>query len=813
MTIRVWNGVQFSTVGRKLKQIIDLYPGDQSGLYVTSSLRPGDSGSHHGGRSFSGSATAAVDVGFNYGSSGYQKRARDFASWLYQYSDNLVELIVSKVGSGNSNGGYYVKNTVRVGPYAHTGSNTSVRHEDHVHIAISSTLADRLLARIKADGGGSQASVSVMPISRRPTLRQGSTGGAVGHLQFLLHNRLKYDIAVDNIFGPNTEGAVRDFQDHWSHLETDGIVGYGTWNQLEVAAAKAISPGGRPELQRGDDGAWVGYAQHCLRKHGYNIDHVQGFPFGPQTEAAVRGIRQEAKDKGHDFAVYDLINEGVWKLLDRVESGKDIESKDGVERPDPGSSYDNNVAPIFGWDASDFDHDRGMRASHIREAAKDGIRFFTHKITEKSGGGQWVHTRAGEKLAAARDAGVPFLGAYVVVRTGISVKAQVDFALAEANRQCSWWKDFPGWFWQVDLEKWSYDAVPVSVGVQMCEELERRTGKKVVLYAPRWAYGNSIPAPWNSVLWNSHYVSTSGNFKSIYPGSGHGGWNLMAGKRPVILQYSSRSVIGGQHTCDANAFEGTEADFARMINAQTDPGSEEPEGLKDLASAVLSGADEADLSGLLFLGIQSSDDRAYGYHNSRARHLAGWTRDGKTDYSVQLPLDNEGDPQDASALDLGNGADREVGTAVTALMTRRLLEAIDRKDSRIVYLREFYGTLEGKSVVGRSHNSEDDNWRLATSSDLRHRWHLHLSVFRRYADSDELMGIAEVLLGIPEEPEDESESSESPDESEGESEESESEEPESESEEESESQVSETELLLLRVSDLLKDLESFLGRL
>ncbi len=147
------------------------------------------------------------------------------------------------------------------------------------------------------------------------------------------------------------------------------------------------------------------------------------------------------------------------------------------------------------------------------------------------------------------------------------MKAQVDFALAEADRQHSWWKDFPGWFWQVDLEHWPYDQVPVSVGTAMCVELERRTGKKCILYAPRWSYGNSIPSPWNSVIWNSHYVGGSGEFKSLYPGSGHAGWATMSGKRPVILQYSSGAVIGGQHTCDANAFEGTALDFAKLIGA------------------------------------------------------------------------------------------------------------------------------------------------------------------------------------------------------------------------------------------------------
>jgi hypothetical protein len=218
---------------------------------------------------------------------------------------------------------------------------------------------------------------------------------------------------------------------------------------------------------------------------------------------------------------------------------------------------------LFGWDASDFDHARGMRASHIQAAASEGIRFFTHKITE---GTHVTHQQCGAKLAAARDSGIPYLGAYIVVRTSPTIAAQVDYALAALDQQAPWWRTWPGWFWQVDLEQWSYDQVAAARGPAMCAELERRGRHRALLYAPRWAYGDSIPG--TDPLWASDYGSNdTGTFRSLYPGDASTRWRAYSGRTPVVLQYGSRVTIGGQQTCDANAFRGSLADFAALINA------------------------------------------------------------------------------------------------------------------------------------------------------------------------------------------------------------------------------------------------------
>ncbi|MFG2038761.1 glycoside hydrolase family 25 protein [Dactylosporangium sp. NPDC048998] len=226
---------------------------------------------------------------------------------------------------------------------------------------------------------------------------------------------------------------------------------------------------------------------------------------------------------------------------------------------------------VFGWDASDFDWDRGPMDLGAARAA--GIDFFTHKATEGIG---TRHRHYGEALARARAAGVPFLGAYHVVRSTSSVAAQVDFCLAYVDAKTPWWREHPGWFFQCDLEHWPYDKVAPSVGVAWCERMEARTGRRVLLYAPRWAYGDTIGG--GAPLWASNYVPGRGGFRELYPNDTSTRWRPYSGRTPVILQYSSNATIGRQPTCDANAFRGTVADFARLIGA-------EPDGLRAVGQA------------------------------------------------------------------------------------------------------------------------------------------------------------------------------------------------------------------------------------
>ena len=89
-------------------------------------------------------------------------------------------------------------------------------HIDHLHIELNRRAS---VALTRAQLGGPQ------PTSR-PTIRRGARGGHVENLQRLLGG-----LAVDGVFGPKTEQAVRVFQQS-KGLKVDGIVGPRTWAAL-----------------------------------------------------------------------------------------------------------------------------------------------------------------------------------------------------------------------------------------------------------------------------------------------------------------------------------------------------------------------------------------------------------------------------------------------------------------------------------------------------------------------------------------------------------------------------------------------------
>ncbi len=139
-----------------------------------------------------------------------------------------------------------------------------------------------------------------------PVLRQGSSNAAVSvrSLQYLL-NAHGAGLAVDGIFGPWTNTAVRDFQSR-KGLVVDGIVGPRTWSALLVT------------VRRGSIGPAVKALQDQMNARsvaagGKAYLAVDGI-FGPKTEAAVYYYQNRVADYW-GLAVDGIVGPQTWQPL------------------------------------------------------------------------------------------------------------------------------------------------------------------------------------------------------------------------------------------------------------------------------------------------------------------------------------------------------------------------------------------------------------------------------------------------------------------------------------------------------------------
>lgn len=124
-----------------------------------------------------------------------------------------------------------------------------------------------------------------------------------------------------------------------------------------------------------------------------------------------------------------------------------------------------------------------------------------------------------------------------------------------------------------------------------------------------------------------------------------------------------------------------------------------------------------------------------GYHNTVAANRSRWPGN----YSIKLSLDDRSPTDKARAIDL-TMSDTEMRKR-----TGYLRDAAAQRDPRLRAVREFYGTLDGKTVFGRTKSSATGAWSWATS-DTSHLWHIHISIFTAYVgDSDALADLVSVL--------------------------------------------------------------------
>ncbi len=145
-----------------------------------------------------------------------------------------------------------------------------------------------------------------MALQPWPLVRQGDKAHPVPSLQYHLRARGR-TVTVDGDFGPQTEAAVRAYQQE-KNLAVDGIVGPQTWQALVVTA------------RRGDQGDAVRSVQEEFQFRNQSGDEdnaplVDGI-FGAQTEAAVRSWQQHLHDNDEPaMAVDGIVGRMTWQSL------------------------------------------------------------------------------------------------------------------------------------------------------------------------------------------------------------------------------------------------------------------------------------------------------------------------------------------------------------------------------------------------------------------------------------------------------------------------------------------------------------------
>jgi len=165
VAIEVRYGATLGPVGLKLKAFADRYPHSEE-LYITSGYRAGP-GSHHGGLSYRGYPTAAIDVGAydKYGIAVGQQKMRAFAEWLYNnYRVDLAELIHTSPDRG-----WYIQH----GVWRDFDAGTKADHVNHVHLAMDEGTLDRLLRNTPVVVAGDMARVDhILETGNRPEPNQ-----------------------------------------------------------------------------------------------------------------------------------------------------------------------------------------------------------------------------------------------------------------------------------------------------------------------------------------------------------------------------------------------------------------------------------------------------------------------------------------------------------------------------------------------------------------------------------------------------------------------------------------------------------------
>jgi peptidoglycan hydrolase-like protein with peptidoglycan-binding domain len=138
------------------------------------------------------------------------------------------------------------------------------------------------------------------PILPWPLVKRGSHDHPTKTLQHVL-NAHGSALAVDGVFGPKTEAAVRHFQ-QGKGLTVDGVVGAHTWGALILT----VRQGSSGDAVRGVQEEFAFRNLSGIPGTGLKIDGI----FGPKTDAAVRGFQQALS-----IAVDGIVGPVTWRAL------------------------------------------------------------------------------------------------------------------------------------------------------------------------------------------------------------------------------------------------------------------------------------------------------------------------------------------------------------------------------------------------------------------------------------------------------------------------------------------------------------------
>jgi peptidoglycan hydrolase-like protein with peptidoglycan-binding domain len=147
--------------------------------------------------------------------------------------------------------------------------------------------------------------VTATTISPWPLVRQGDRQHPVKTLQYLLRAR-GHNLTVDGIFGPQTDAAVRGFQQQKS-LAVDGIVGPNTWSALIIT----VKQGSQGDAVKGVQEEFQFRNLSGDPDNGLQVDGI----FGPKTDAAVRGFQKALHTDIPSVTVDGVVGPVTWRAL------------------------------------------------------------------------------------------------------------------------------------------------------------------------------------------------------------------------------------------------------------------------------------------------------------------------------------------------------------------------------------------------------------------------------------------------------------------------------------------------------------------